>query len=227
MLREDTRRGLARGLSSRLVLVRRATVESLVSVRGNIDREVKRAIRDKHFLVRLAALEVIDARRLGRNRTEVVRCLLHDPAELVRGYAANALVDLRGTTRVLRIACDAEASSTARLRIVSALVSRGDAWRARELLTYLRDPDHAVRCAAIGECLDLLTGRLASEAVAEIKRMMKKDPARSVRVEAKARLDDCSSCHSRQRRRQRDDRAVHEEALNGEHRDSAFATPRR
>jgi HEAT repeat protein len=105
-------------------------------------------LEDSSCLVRIEALESLG--RIGdSNALPTIATKLQDEDALVRGYAAEAIAELKGTKYVLAIerALKSETDENAKVRFVDALFLMGDNSRFPELLKFLSSSIYQVRCA--------------------------------------------------------------------------------
>lgn len=162
---------------------RARAVESLAhEPRAQIVGPLRKALRDREPLVAIAAIGVVESRRL-RELTPSVRRLLRAEDELLRGTAARALGHLGLSVDRLTSMYRTEASDTVRVRIAAGLARRSAAF-AWEVLGFLWAPDYRVRCTALHSIAERPAAQRRARALVEW--LAKNDPTRAVRTTAAA-----------------------------------------
>ena len=166
---------------------RARAVESLAGrPRAHIVEPLKKALSDREPLVAIAALEVVESRRLREFAPSVRRLLRADDA-LLRGSAARALGRLGLSIDRLESMYRTDRSDTVCVRIAASLARRDRAF-AWELLGFLWAPDYRVRCTALHSIVEHPAAHRRARAL--VAWLAKNDPTRAVRTTAAAALHD-------------------------------------
>jgi hypothetical protein len=163
-------------VSDRNYDVRLNALEALAGCTVNLERHVRRGMRDRHELVRITALELAGEFCLNNLASDVVERFKSDRSELGRSAAAAALGEM-GSVAARKVLEDKirTAGEHERSRIYYALVKLGVRKYFAPFMKGLSHEDYRVRCATANLALLVVGNKTRATIVRLLKDALKRE----------------------------------------------------